>query len=95
MQNWLKLLVQFQKLVQNAANSSPEFCTFPNPMFSLMHMAARNHAATQYLAIEENFLLAAIHIAVMKNIPFAEGTLPDLPADMPSVPPGYVLFLLP
>ena len=62
---------------------------------SLMHMAARNNAATKYLAIEENFLLAAIHVAAMKNIPFAEGTLPDLPADMPSVPPGYVLFLLP
>jgi len=31
----------------------------------------------------------------MKDIPFAEGTLPDLPANMPSVPPGYVLFLLP
>src|SRR5277367_6023993 len=66
-----------------------------NPMFSLMHMAGKNHATTKYLAIEENFLLAAIHVAAMKNIPFAEGTLPDLPADMPSVPHGYVLFLLP
>jgi len=81
--------------VQNAADGSPEFRTFPNPMFALMHMAARNNAVTQYLAIEENFLLAAIHVAAMKNIPFAKGTLPDLPADMPSAPPGCVLFLLP
>ena len=92
MQDWPKLLIQFQKLVQSAADSSSQFRTFPNPMFSLMHMAARNNAATKYLAIEENFLLAAIHVAAMKNIPFAEGTLPDLPADMPSLPPGYVLF---
>ena len=33
-------------------------------------------------------------MAAMKNIPFAEGTLPDLPANMPSVPPGYVLIFL-
>jgi len=87
-------VIQFQKLVQNAANSSLQFRTFSNPMFSLMHMAARNNATTKYLAIKENFLLATIHMAAMKNIPFAEGTLPDLPADMPSVPPGCVLFLL-
>jgi len=56
-----------------------------------MHMAARNNLTTKYLAIEENFLLAALHVAAMKNIPFAEGTLPDLPANMPAAPPGYVL----
>ena len=88
-------MIQFQKLVQNAANSSLQFRIFPNPMLSLMHMAARNNATTKYLVIEENFLLAAIHVAAMKNIPFAEGTLPDLPADMPSLPPGYVFSLLP
>ena len=60
-----------------------------------MHMAAKNNASTKYLAIEENFLLTAIHVAAMKNIPFTEGALPDLPVDMPSVPPGYFLFLLP
>lgn len=81
--------------MQNATDGSSRFCAFPNPIFSLMHMAATNDAATKYLAIEENFLLAAIHVAAMKNIPFAEGTLPDLPADMPTVPSGYVLFLLP
>ena len=82
-------------LSENATDGSSQFRTFPNPMFSLMHMAARNNVATKNLAIEENFLLAAIHVAAMKNIPFAEGTLPDLPANMPSVPLGYVLFLLP
>lgn len=62
--------------------------TFSKPIFSLMQMAARNSAQTKYFAIEENFLLAAIHVAAMKDIPFAEGTLPDLPSDMPHVPPG-------
>jgi hypothetical protein len=85
-------VIQFQKLVQIAKNGSLQFCTFSNPMFSLMHMAAKNNATTKYLAIKENFLLAAIHVAAMKSIPFAKGTLPDLPADMPSVPPGYVLL---
>lgn len=60
----------------------------PNPIFSLVQMASRNNGATKYLAIEENFLMAAIHVAAMKHIPFAEGTLPDLPAHMPSAPPG-------
>ena len=62
--------------------------TFSKPIFSLMEMAARNNARSKYLAIEENFLLAAIHVAVLKDIKFAEGILPDLPIDMPSVPPG-------
>ncbi len=57
-----------------------------------MHMAARNGLATKYLAIEENFLLAAIHVAALKNFPFAEGVLPDLPGNMPCVPPGCVVF---
>ena len=64
-------------------------------MFTLMHMAARNNAATKYLAIEENFLLAAIHVAALTKIPFGRGTLPDLPANMPFVPSGWVLFILP
>lgn len=88
-------MTQFRNLVQNTADGNSQFRTFPNPMISLIHMAAKNNASTKYLAIEENFLLAAIHVAAMKNIPFAEGTLPDLPADMPSAPPGCVLFLLP
>lgn len=57
-------------------------------MFTLMHMAARNNAATKYLAIEENFLLAAIHVVALKKIPFSKGTLPDLPSNMPFVPSG-------
>ena len=85
--------ITFQKLVQHMTNGSSQFRTFPNPMFSLMYMAASNNVTTRYLAIRENFLLLAIHIT--KNIPSAEGTLPDLPENMPSVPPGYVLFLLP
>ena len=62
--------------------------TFSKPIFSLMQMAARNLAQTRYQAIEENFLYAAIHIAALKDIPFAKGFLPDLPSDMPLVPSG-------
>jgi hypothetical protein len=74
LQDWLKLAIQFQKLVQNAADGSLQFHTFFNPMFSSMHMAAKNNATTKYLVIEENFLLATIHVAAMKSIPFAKGT---------------------
>ena len=92
LQNWPKLARTFQKLVQKTPDDSSEFRSFPNPVFALMYMAARNGLATKYLAIEENFLLAAIHIAALKNFPFAEGVLPDLPGNMPSVPPGWVVF---
>jgi hypothetical protein len=51
-------------------------------------MAARNNTSTKYFAIEENFLLAAIHVAAMKQIQFVDGILPDLPSNMPSMPPG-------
>jgi hypothetical protein len=91
LEDWPGLAINFQNLVKKATDSSSQFRTFPNPILSLMHMAARNNLTTKYLAIEENFLLAALHVAAMKNIPFAEGTLPDLPANMPTVPPGYVL----
>ena len=77
LQDWPGLAITFQKLVEKATDSSSQFGTFPNPMLSLMHMAARNGLATKYLAIEENFVLAALHVAAMKNIPFTEGTLPD------------------
>jgi hypothetical protein len=53
-----------------------------------MQMAAKNHDDSHYLAIEENFLLAAIHVAAMKDISFADGILPDLPIDLPLVPLG-------
>jgi hypothetical protein len=62
--------------------------TFTKPILSLMQMAAKNSADTKYHAVEENFLMAAIHIAAMKDIQFAEGILPDLPSDMPLVPSG-------
>jgi hypothetical protein len=62
--------------------------TFSKPIFSLMQMAARSNAKSRYHAVEENFLYAAIHIAALKDIPFAEGILPDLPIDMPVVPSG-------
>jgi hypothetical protein len=62
--------------------------TFSKPILSLMQMAAKNSADTKYHAIEENFLMAAIHIAAMKDIQFAGGILPDLPSNMPLVPIG-------
>jgi hypothetical protein len=80
--------------VNESTDRSFEYRMFsnPNPIFSLMQMASKNHASTRYLTVEENFLMAAIHVAAMKHIQFAEGTLPDLPSDMPSVPPGWVFF---
>ena len=54
-----------------------------------MQMAAKNNARSKYLAIEENFLLAAIHMAALKEIPFAKGNLPDLPTNLPSMPSGW------
>lgn len=88
-------MMDFRDLVQTAPDRPSEIFEFRNPMFSLMQMVANNKFATKYFAIEENFLLAAIHVAAMKDIPFVGGTLPDLPADMPSIPHGYVLFLFP
>jgi len=86
---WPKLANTFKKMVkETTVKSSLPMDTFSKPIFSLMQMAARNDAQTKYYAIEENFLLAAIHVAAMKDIPFAEGVLPDLPSNMPSVPSG-------
>ncbi|KAF8809712.1 hypothetical protein BYT27DRAFT_7222307 [Phlegmacium glaucopus] len=88
LQDWPRLATTFQKLVKEVTNGSLQLRKFSNPIFSLMQMAAKNNAATKYLTIKENFVLAAIHVAAMKDIPFAEGTLPDLSANMPFVPRG-------
>ena len=89
MQNWPKLVDEFVKVVGRARKPLPLPSTsFSKPIFSLMQMAAKNHDNSHYLAIEENFLLAAIHVAAMKDISFAEGILPDLPIDLPLVPLG-------
>ena len=85
----------FRDLVQKAPDRPSPIPEFRNAMFSLMQMVAKNNFTTKYLAIEENFLLAAIHVAAMKDIPFVKGTLPDLPADMLSTPPGCILFPFP
>jgi len=87
--------MDFRDLVQTAPDRPSQIFEFHNPMFSLMQMVAKNNSAMKYFAIEENFLLAAIHVAAMKDIPFVGGTLPDLPADMPSMPNGYGIFLFP
>lgn len=62
--------------------------TFSRPIYSLLQMTATSGAKAKYLAVEENFLLAAIHVASMKDIRFAKGILPDLPSDMPVMPSG-------
>ena len=89
MHEWPKLANTFNKTVMRTTDkTSLPMDTFSKPIFSLLQMAARNTAGTRYLAIEENFLFAAIHIAAMKDISFADGILPDLPGNMPLVPPG-------
>ena len=91
LQNWPNLVDAFQKLVTEAETKerTPLPVTTPTrPIFSLMQMAAGNSARSKYLAIEENFILAAIHVAALKEIPFAEGFLPDLPNNMPTMPSG-------
>jgi hypothetical protein len=87
--DWPKLTSVLLDLVKETTDKNPlPSQTFSRPIFSLMQMAAQNNTNAKYLAIEENFLLAAIHVAAMKDIPFAEGILPDLPSNMPLVPAG-------
>jgi len=86
---WPKLANNFQKMVNKTTDKgSLPLNTFSKPILSLMQMAARCNAQSRYYAIEENFLSAAIHVAAMRDISFAEGILPDLPSNMPSVPSG-------
>ena len=89
LQDWPNLVNVFQKLVTETKEKTPlPVTTSTRPIFSLMQMAAGNSARSKYLAIEENFLLAAIHVAALKEIPFAEGFLPDLPNNLPTMPSG-------
>ena len=44
----------------------------------LLHMISKNHASSKYTAIENNFLLAAMHIACMSEFLFPCDSIPDL-----------------
>ena len=89
LRDWPKLVTAFKGTVITKKNESTlPMETFSKPILSLMQMAAKNLAATRYHAVEENFLMAAIHIAAIKDIKFKKGILPDLPCDMPLVPSG-------
>jgi hypothetical protein len=89
LREWPKVATAFQDMVKNVPERNVlPMNTFSKPILSLMEMVARNTLKSRYYAIEENFLMAAVHVAAMRDIPFAEGSVPDLPGDIPMVPVG-------
>ncbi len=57
----------------------------------LLHMIFRNQATVKYAAIEGNLLFAAVHLAFIKDIPFSQDHLPDLPDKFNKLIERYVL----
>jgi hypothetical protein len=47
----------------------------------LFNLLARNENSQSYSKIEGNFLVAAVHIACMKEFAFAKDNFPDIPED--------------
>jgi hypothetical protein len=79
--NWLDVLSGFRVIMDkvnilNTNHLSNESNTAP---FRLLRMISRNVWSKTYQNIEGNFLVAAMHVACMKEFKFARDSYPDIP----------------
>jgi len=79
--DWPALLFNFRTImgkvkVPSTNRLSNEKKTAP---FRLLNMIARNEWSKVYQNIEGNFLVAAMHIACMKELEFTSDSYPDIP----------------
>ena len=85
MASWPQVLSDFRHTVLKYSGKAKKRQT-PSVASSvplhLLHLLGNNFASHKYTTIESNFLYAAMHIACMKDLSFANNTCPDLPDDI-------------
>jgi hypothetical protein len=69
-----------QKLRIHATSPLPD-TSCPAPV-RLLRLLARNEWSQQYSKIEGNFLVAAVHVACMKELVFPQDSFPDIPDNL-------------
>jgi hypothetical protein len=82
--DWPKVVQNFSTIMQKLklhATSPPPDTSSPAPV-RLLRLLARNECSQQYSKIEGNFLVAAVHVACMKEVAFPHGSFPDIPDNL-------------
>jgi hypothetical protein len=92
---WPSVLDQFRTTVMKSKKPVPVMQEERSGLSHLLRLIARNHSTKHYNAIEANFLYAAMHIACMKELRFANNVCPDLPENFDSLVRTYVFGSMP
>ena len=83
--SWPSVLEQFRTTVMKSKKTVQVLQEERSGLFHLLRLIARNNTTKVYNAIEANFLYAAMHIACMKELRFANDACPDLPDSFDSL----------
>ena len=81
LENWPTMLTNFhmlmQKVVVPAKNRFSE--ESDSATLRLLKLISCNEWSKSYSNIEGNFLIAAMHVACMREFPFSQDSFPDIP----------------
>ena len=82
--DWPNILMGFRKVMDKVKvpPTNVMLGESRSAAFRLLRMISRNQWSKNYAKIEGNFLIAAMHIACMKELEFSQDSYPDLPEDL-------------
>ena len=85
--DWPKVLLAFRTTMQKVQvpDASRLLNESRSAPFRLLRMISRNQSSKNYSKIEGNFLIAAMHIAYMKEMAFTQDSYPDFPEKLESM----------
>jgi hypothetical protein len=81
LQHWPTLLMNFHMLMQKVAVpvQNPSCNTSGSSTLRLLSLISKNEWAKNFVNIEGNFLIAAMHVSSMREFPFSQDSYPDIP----------------
>lgn len=82
LQNWPALLTNFQSVMQTVTPPANDRLTIgsKSATLRLLHLITSNEFKKSYLNVEGNFLIAAMHIACMRELRLSNlDSYPDIP----------------
>ena len=81
--NWPKILLEFRMVMKKVdVRVNPPQDPSRSAASRLLGMISRNETSKIYAKIEGNFLIAALHIACMKEPQLSQDSYPDLPENL-------------
>jgi hypothetical protein len=80
-ENWTTLLTSFHTLMRKVVIPAENRLSGDShsATIRLLTLISRNEWSKAYSNIEGNFLIAAMHVACMREFPFGQDLYPDIP----------------